>query len=121
MVTTDTGKSGLGLLMAGTSVLYPRYCGIGSGSGTALVTDTALSSEPGSRVDYSSRDVSVQKEVSWTFDFSSTRMSGLSFTEFGIFDTQVRASGTMFNREGFGPVTFDGGNELQIQVTYRVF
>jgi len=121
MVMTNTGKSGISLLVAGETSLYPRYCGIGSGSGTALITNTALIAEPGSRVDYTTKDFTVQQETTWTYDFNSVRMSGLNLREFGVFDTQVRESGTMYNRESFGAVNFDGNNELQIQVTYQTF
>ena len=118
---TDMGKSGISLLVTGETTLYPRYCGIGSGSGTAIITDTALLSEPGSRVDYTTKDVTVQQQTVWTYDFNSVRMSGLNLREFGVFDTQIRASGTIYNRESFGAINFDGTNELQIQTTYDTF
>lgn len=49
-------------------------------------------------------------------------MSGISLTEFGLFD---QASGTGFpgslwQREGFGAITFDGTNELQILTSIEV-
>jgi hypothetical protein len=49
-------------------------------------------------------------------------MSGTDLTEFGLFDV---ASGTGFpgsvwQREGFGSVAFDGTNELQILTSLQV-
>jgi len=121
MVSTETGKSGLALLSCGVTNLYPKYCGIGSGSGAVLNTNIALIAEVGSRTDYTTRDVSIQKEVTWVHDFSAVSMSGINLKEFGIFDTNIAASGTMFHREGFSSVTFDGTNELQTQVTFKYF
>jgi len=122
MVFVNTGRNKLALFMvAGSGLSFPRYCAIGSGSGTAIATNGSLVAEVGSRQDYSAIDSSIAKEVTWTHDYSSSFMSGMSLKEFGLFDTNVAKSGTMWHREGFAAVTFDGTNELQIQTTYQIF
>ena len=120
MVVTNDGKSGLCLAFIGSMVI-PRYCGIGSGSGTVTVNDSSLVAEVGSRVDFTTRDASIVKQVEWTFDFGAKTMSGINLREFGLFDNQANGSGTMWCREGFDTITFDGTNELQIQITFEVF
>ena len=116
----DNGKSGLALAFAG-SMVVPRYCGLGSGSGAVNVNNTDLVAEVGSRADFTTRDITTVKEVEWVFDFSSVTMSGINLKEFGLFDNQAVGSGTMWCREGFDTITFDGTNELQIQITFEVF
>jgi hypothetical protein len=64
---------------------------------------------------YTSRDISVQKEVTYVADFGANIMSGLSLREFGV----KTSGGILWNREGFGAVTFDGSIELQISVTFQ--
>lgn len=69
-----------------------------------------------------SPDFTEDRKVTFQGDFSSVQMSGITLTEFGLFD---QASGTGFpgsvwQREGFGSVAFDGTNELQIISTLQV-
>jgi len=115
----NTGKSGTAaLLAAGTS--YPRYCDIGSGSGSFNISDTALQAYV-RQADYSSRDASTARQVSWVYDYNSVIMSGTLMTEFGITGTSGAGAGEPWNREAFSAITFDGTNELQIQVTYQIY
>ena len=113
---TEAGKSGLALLMADGSAV-PRYCGTGTGSGTALNTNNDLVAEAGSRADYSDRDATIQKQVTWTYDFNSIQMSGLDLTEFGQYSGSL--TGSVFMRESFPAIEFDGTNELQVQITLK--
>ena len=115
MVFTNVGKSGLALAFAG-SMTIPDVIGIGSGSGAVSASDTNLVAQ--TRVNaFTSRTISTQKEVTFLADFSATQMSGLNLREFG-----VRISGgTLFNREGFAAINFDGSNEAQIEVTFECF
>jgi hypothetical protein len=55
--------------------------------------------------------------VTWVGDFSSTEVSGLIFTEFGLFNHA--ASGNCFHREVIGSIAFEGDRELQIQTTLK--
>lgn len=115
----NTGKSGTAaLLAAGTS--YPRYCDIGSGSGSFNISDSGLKAVY-DQADYSSIDSSTAREVSWTYDFNSVEMSGNTLLEFGLTGTSGAGAGDTWNREAFSSITFDGTNELQIQVTYQIY
>lgn len=122
MVATNIGKSGLALLMAGSGNV-PRYCAIGSGSGAVAVTNGSLVAERLSspRTFYTSRDQSVAKKITWIWDFTSTTMSGTILREFGVAPGSVISVQDLWAREGFTAVTFDGTNELQVEVTFEVF
>lgn len=123
MVATTAGASFMALFMAGSQDI-PRYLGIGSGSGTALSGNVVLVREmfTGDRVDYTTRDhLTNARRVTWTWDRSSTNLSGTNVREFGVFHTSGIATGSLWNREGFAPITFDGSSELQIEITFEVF
>jgi len=117
------GRSGLALLFGSGANLVqaiPAYCAIGSGSGVLAVTNTHLITEV-DRNAIGSRNVSVVNKVTFTTDFSSVEMSGIKLMEFGIFGSSVaNGSVNMYNREGFGSLTFDGTNDLQVQVTFEI-
>ena len=46
-------------------------------------------------------------------------MSGTALTEFGMFPSGTTSTGSLWNREGFAGVNFDGTTELQVQITYK--
>jgi len=121
MVTTDFAKSGLALLMSPSGTI-PRYLGIGVGS---AAEDPALGSlvtpSLASRTDFSTRDISATSEVTWTWDFNSTTMSGIGLSEFGMGQSGANGVQDLWQREGFAAVNFDGSNELQIELTFQVF
>lgn len=98
------------------SFTVPNGISIGSGSGAVSVNNSGLVAETRFQA-YTSRDISTIKEVTYTADFGANIMSGLSLREFGV----KTSGGTLFNREGFSAVTFDGTTELQIQVTFQHF
>ena len=121
MVFTDIGRSGLAWLMAG-SLAIPRFVAIGSGSGTVAVSNVRLIHETGTRIDFTSRDGAIEQEMTWTWDYASNAVSGTArLSEFAVFDVETAVTGSCWLREGFGSLTFDGTNELQIQVTAQVF
>lgn len=121
MPSSDFGKSGLALLMTPSGVI-PRYCAIGSGSGAAVSTLGSLFSEVlSARVDFTSRSIATAKKTNWIYDFSSTTMSGILLKEFGIGQVVTKGTNDLWNREAFPTITFDGTNELQIDVTFEVF
>ena len=122
MTLTDVARDKTALLMAyGSGVSFPRFLAVGSGSGAAAVSNTALIGETGTRADFTTRDVSTAKQIEWVYDISSVSMSGLDLTEFGVFDTSTAVSGTMWEREGFSSIEFDGTNELQVQINFEIF
>ena len=55
------------------------------------------------------------KNVTWTFDWNSIQMSGLTLSEFGMFSTS--SGGNIWDRHTLGSIAFDGTIELQIQMT----
>lgn len=120
MVFVNTGKSGAALLAFTGSGTVPQWLGIGSGSGTASVTDTALLSELKRHI-YDSRDAGTPRKVNWTTNFDSVTMSGITFREFGFFNNSTIGSGDMFSRESVQDVVFDGTNELQVELEFEVF
>ena len=96
--------------------------GIGTGSAAVLVTDSTLVSEQNRTGITGSPNFSENFKVQFQADFNSVQMSGLDLTEFGITDTASGAgfTGSMWSREGFGSIAFDGTNELQILSTLQV-
>lgn len=119
MVVTDFGKSGNALLWAGSG-LIPRFSAIGSGSGAELASLGSLVAEvQATRRDFTSRDITVSKQVSWTFDYGSTTMSGVNLSEFGIAGSQAKGTNDLWLREAFDSVEFDGTNELQLEIVLK--
>ncbi len=114
----DTGKSGLALLLS-LSGVRPQYMAIGSGSGAFNSSQTGLVYDLNNRMAFTNTDISVVKDVTFTGDWGATTMSGLPLREFAV--TTGSSGGTIWSRDAFPAVTFDGSNELQIQVTFRVY
>lgn len=123
MVATEVGKSGLTLLFAGTSTRVPDFTALGTGSGAGTINSTALVTEV-RRTAYTTRDVTVQKKVTYTTDFDAVTMSGTAtLKEFGMFASGAGAADTLYSIEAFAnnAIAFDGSNELQVQVEYTVY
>ena len=58
------------------------------------------------------------RKVQFQADFNPVEMSGIHLTEFGLFATGLAAlTGSVWFREAFGSIVFDGTNELQTLVT----
>src|SRR3990167_11494711 len=104
MVLVNNAKRFLAYRMiSGNENLIPTVTAIGSGSGTALVTEVVLVAEVRSGT-FTTIDSGTKFEVSWVSDFSATQMSGLGFREFGL----KNGVGSIWNREAFANVVFDG-------------
>ena len=120
MVFTNIGKSGLALSFAGSMTL-PTMCDVGVGSQEVTANKSGLDDGQVTSV-FTTRDISTQREVTYTIDFSSITMSGLLFSEFGLRTSGGGlGSGDFFNVDNTTPTQYDGTNELQIQLTYEVF
>jgi len=119
MGVVDDGRSGLAMLLSGSITDRPYCCAIGSGSVAFSVLMSGLKAEVDRNV-FSVVDASTPKFVTYTTDFSSIEMSGISLTEFGTFSSGASISGTCWHREGFTSISFDGTNELQVQATMRI-
>jgi len=120
MPATTLAKSGLAVLLSGSITDRPAYCAIGKGSGTALASNEFLGSEF-TRQAIDTTDASTPRFVEYTTTFSAQSVSGLAFTEFGIFSSGATTSGTMWNREAFQAISFDGTTELQISVELEIW
>lgn len=94
--------------------------GIGSGSGTAKVSDKILINEHTRTVITGSPDFDTAKKVQFQADFAATTMSGLILTEFGLFISGPTDIGSVWQRESFGSIAFDGTAELQVLATLEV-
>ncbi|MHA1868741.1 MAG: hypothetical protein ACTSXD_11915 [Candidatus Heimdallarchaeaceae archaeon] len=121
MVFTNIGKSGVAICVGSYASNRPQYLAIGSGSGAVAVTNVTLVAESGTRKAPTSVDLSTPKEITYTVDYNSLEMSGTVLTEFGMFTESAANTGSCWNREGFPAVTFDGTNELQVQLTYQFY
>ena len=122
MVFTSVGKQFVAWSLGSDVGNYINHIGIGDGSGTALESNVTLVSERNRTQITGSPNFTTAQKVSFQADFNSVQMSGISLTEIGLFN---QASGTGFPgsvwlREAFGSVVFDGGNELQILTTLEV-
>jgi len=119
MVVTNYGISGNALMWVG-SANPPRYAAIGSGSGADVASLGSLVAEvQASRRDFTTRSITTAAQVSFTYDYGSTTMSGLDLREFGVGGSQAKGTNDLWIREAFAPVTFDGSNELQLQVVLK--
>ena len=118
MGVTNAGKSGLALLL-GPSGTRPGTIAIGDGSGAVAITNTDLINET-DRTVFSSTDIATSTEITYVADFNSLDMSGTTLTEFGVFISGTAGVGECWSREGFAGIEFDGTNELQIQISYKI-
>lgn len=113
MVITTYGKSIMAQIL-GENI---GYIAIGSGSGTALASQTTLLAER-IRNATTSIDTSEAQKVKIQGDFTASQMSGTKLMEFGLFNQS--SGGSVIQRVGFGSLTFDGSLELQILSTLHV-
>jgi len=103
----------------GSNIDVPTSLAIGSGSGTFATTQNTLIAETDRNV-ATTTDFSVLNNITWTANFSSTEMSGTDLKEFGLFSESGADTGSLWNREEFPSVTFDGSNEMELEITYKI-
>ena len=120
MGVTTIGASGIALLSLTGSGVVPQWIAIGTGSAAFVVGQSGLTTDNQRKI-YASRDAGAQKKVGWVVDFDSLAMSGITLTEFGLFNNSTTGSGDMFQRESMQDVVFDGTNELQLELELEVF
>mgnify|MGYP001618928692 CR=1 FL=1 len=121
MVVTNYGKSQIALVVGGSAgITAPTYFIIGSGSGTALVTQTALLAAI-DRQPVTSTDMSVTQKVKWTGDWTSSEISGTALTEFGMIISGGGLTGSLWSRSVIPAITFDGTNELRIEENWQIY
>lgn len=121
IVATTSGKSGTALYFTGASTQYPDQGVLGTGSSTVAIGNTDLQTES-HRVNFSSTDNSVQREVEYITDFDSITLSGTAgITELGIKASGTGAADTLFNREYFSSITVDGTVEIQTAIKFEIY
>jgi len=123
MTFTNVGKELVALSIGSNLDLFIGHIGIGSGSGTALSTNTTLFGEERRVSVTGSPDTTVAQKVAFQADFNSVTMSGIALSEFGLFNVASGTGypGSVWSRNSFGSVIFDGTNELQVTETIHVF
>jgi len=121
MVFTNYGKQAITwALGSDISNNHIQYVAIGTGSGTAKITDVTLVSESDRNLITGSPDFDTTKKVTFQADFNSVEMSGTTLTEFGLVASGPSLEGSVWQREAFGSIVFDGTNELQIISTIEI-
>ena len=118
MVITNNGRE-KSVFNLGSQVdnLGSAYMAIGSGSGIIGVTTTGLYHYFDRNIITGSPNMTTLQQISWTADFSNTEMSGLVLRQFAMF---VESSGgKAWHVENVTPTTFNGTQELQVQITWR--
>jgi len=121
MVFTTVGTSGVVLSIGSFASNRPQYMAIGSGSGVIAVTNVDLVYENSRKAPTSTSLDCTNMNIEYVADWNSVDMSGITLREFGMFTDSVASTGSLWNREGFTGVAFDGSNELQIQLNYEVY
>jgi len=119
MVITNHARNKLVLLIGGSSTNYPQYFAIGSGSGTASATDTALAYAVDGQAFTTTSYPALQK-VTQQGDWNSVEMSGIQLQQFGI-KVEAGTTGSVWSKTSLPPLTFDGTNELRIEETWEVY
>ena len=119
---TNTSKDAIALLIAGSGAV-PEYLAVGSGSGIFTVTQTALIAERSGtlRIPYTSRYIGSSQFVVYEHNISSSQMSGVLLTEFGLFISGTSLTGSMWTRDTFNSIVFNGQNELQVELKLEIF
>lgn len=117
---TIYGKSGTALLFVPGSANPPAYCEIGSGSGTKSDLTSGLVA-PLIRKAFTTTSLAIAREFTNSTDFTNTEMSGIGLRETGVFSSGPLGSGTSWSAEGFSEITFDGSNDLRVEITYEIF
>ena len=94
-----------------------EYYELGIGSATSSVTDTTLVNGSIRLLITGSPNFTEARKVLFQVDANSIQMSGIHLTEFGLFASGTVSIGSIYLRENFGSIIFDGTNEIQITTT----
>jgi hypothetical protein len=109
------GRRSVALLMTGSYPL-PDGIEIGTGSGTKTTATSGLIT-PVLFAAFTTTDTTTPQFVTFTADFTSTQLSGLTIKELAV----KRSGGAYWSADGFPGITFDGSTEMQATVTWEVF
>lgn len=121
-VLTNAGKAIITNLLIGSGTV-PKYLAVGTGATgaarTAVVADTALSGQTGSRVGTNNPSVTTTTTTNDTWNISQTFTAGstLAIDEAGFFDAST--SGNMFISATFPVVNLLDGDSIQLTATVQ--
>ena len=117
MTVTNIAREYIAAIYGGSALGSPAYIAIDTGSQAWSNSTTGLTTESDRNL-VSSIDLSTLQQVTWTVDFNSVEMSGLSLKGFGLFP--LSSEGKTHAGDGFAALQFDGTEELQIQISLNV-
>lgn len=121
MGVTNYAKQQIALLVGGSSVSTPLYLAVGSGSGTESPSRSGLIFEM-NRAGFTTGypDLSTVNKIKYRADFNVLQMSGIDLYEFGTFVESSGGQAWHITQLPF-QATFDGTNELVVEITWEVF
>lgn len=120
MVITDYAKNQISTLIGGSHSILPEYFLIGSGSGVALASDTALQYAVDRQV-FTATTYPALQNVKYQGDWNSIEMSGIQLQQFGVIASGGGVTGSIWSKTSLPALTFDGTNELRIEEAWEVF
>lgn len=117
-LVVNAGKEVIAKLINGVSSQAFTAIGIGEGSTSPVVGDTALESEVEREVATKAYEASYKATFEKTFEFGS----GVSYsiTEAGVFDSAVASGSLMLDRFTFAVKAVDADTDLYVKVTITV-
>lgn len=119
-VKTQTGRAITAGRMIGTSPAQaePRFLGVGTGAGTAAVTDTSLFTEVGT-----TRVTGTSSQVTTTTTNDTYRVTGtytatgaVAITNAGTFDNATVGAGSLNIKGDFTTASLQAGDSLVLTV-----
>ena len=117
----DWTKRNIAHFLTGSTIDYPTYFMIGSGSGTVVATQTTLFN-PSDRQEVTVTNGSTIQKIKWTGDWNSVELSGTTFQEWGMAISGAGTTGSMWSKMVTpNTFTFDGTTELRIEETWEVY
>ena len=117
----DYTKNRAALWLSGSNATIPAFLSIGSGSGTALATQTELLHITDTQAQTSVTNPTTSK-VKWIGDWNSVELSGTALGFFTLREFGVSLSnGSVWSRIGMpSALNFDGTSELRIEETWEI-
>lgn len=122
MITTY-GQSGTAIrLGSSVSAIPGEYAVIGTGSATITAGTSGCVTETDRIAKTGSTDFTTPQKLIFTYDRNSVQMSGTLLTEWAVHTgSPGSANDKAWQVENFAAVTFDGTNELQLEITWQVY
>lgn len=119
MVVTTYGKESAAIRL-GSDIPFVKYIAIGSGSGAVAVGNNTLVAETDRNV-FTSTSFATARKFNFVADFNSIEISGTNLREFGVVASGAAGTGSVWQREGFANIAFDGTNELKVDITWEQY